>query len=422
MAVLTYRLNDLDNVVCEIVDNGEITHVVDQDKIAYGLTYLSKMHYKEIYDCIELGNYASFKNKDLSLKIENYSEVLGRIDEEVAYKIHKKIEDFKFRKDLPATIKLATGVLSLTVLTGFTTAYATQVFGEDEVIEPMAVESSLIEPEINEVVADAMPAPIDRSYIPTVTTVAGTELTATEEPVQSEPLFPAVTVTADNRIYFTGVKQTGITRNYTNYTYFYNQWINSTGQRAVADIWDTLGRPSNRGIATINGRYLVAVATTFGGVGDYIDIVLTNGEVIPCIIADAKSSNDRNYTPYGHRLGGGRIDGVEWESFGAKEDIDISGWAAVGIDYIQLYPGVNVYNQPIDIIDDTLELEWDEESLDILLDEEMSEDEILTEEVPSDYEEEILDESTEYAETDDIIIEYETQAQTGNAKVYIKQM
>ena len=182
-----------------------------------------------------------------------------------------------------------------------------------------------------------------------------------------------------------------------------------------------MGRPSNRGIATINGRYLVAVSTTFGGVGDYIDIVLSNGEVIPCIIADAKSPNDSNYTPYGHRLGGGRLDGVEWESFGAKEDIDITGWAAVGISYIQLYPGQSILNQEYELqtLDNVDLVEWSEDALEI----EGEMEDIASEEVEDDiYALDTMEPTEISLDEEDIAIDVETQGQTSKPKVYVYQM
>ncbi len=151
--------------------------------------------------------------------------------------------------------------------------------------------------------------------------------------------YPTVTVSSDGKISLADVKQTGIIRNYTSYTYFFDKWSSSSRQRKVADLWDSKGRTSDRGIATIDGRYLVALTPTFGLVGDYVDIVLTNGQTIPCIIADSKSTRDANYTPYGHALasGGGAVDVIEWEATGKKEDIDLTGWSGVSVDYAQLY-------------------------------------------------------------------------------------
>ncbi|GEM_PF-6126771 len=43
------------------------------------------------------------------------------------------------------------------------------------------------------------------------------------------------------------------------------------------------------GIRTYNGRFMVAVASTFGQAGDSIDVVLENGTVLPCVIGDIKA-------------------------------------------------------------------------------------------------------------------------------------
>lgn len=120
------------------------------------------------------------------------------------------------------------------------------------------------------------------------------------------------------------VKQTGITKNYTNYDYFYNKWSNGTNQRNIADTWAESGRNSNNGIATINDRYLVAVSTKFGNVGDNIDVVLDDGTVINCTIADAKGSDATS--EWGHVLGGGGVDVIEWESVGSADVINIDEW------------------------------------------------------------------------------------------------
>ena len=57
----------------------------------------------------------------------------------------------------------------------------------------------------------------------------------------------------------------------------------------------------------VNGQdhYLVATAPTLGTVGDSVNVNLENGQTIPCVIADAKSTGDSNYTTYGHGTGGG---------------------------------------------------------------------------------------------------------------------
>lgn len=45
------------------------------------------------------------------------------------------------------------------------------------------------------------------------------------------------------------------------------------------------------GIRTVNGRYCIAIGTHFKtSIGDYVDLILENGTVLPCIVADKKSS------------------------------------------------------------------------------------------------------------------------------------
>ena len=47
------------------------------------------------------------------------------------------------------------------------------------------------------------------------------------------------------------------------------------------------------GIRQINGRYCVAVGSHFTTkIGQYFDLILENGEVIPCILADQKADCD----------------------------------------------------------------------------------------------------------------------------------
>lgn len=51
------------------------------------------------------------------------------------------------------------------------------------------------------------------------------------------------------------------------------------------------------GFQMINDRYLVAMGTRFGlTIGQYFDIVLENGTIIPCILGDEKDDNDTDIT------------------------------------------------------------------------------------------------------------------------------
>ena len=111
------------------------------------------------------------------------------------------------------------------------------------------------------------------------------------------------------------VPQTGITGNYTCYPQFYGRWNAGTTQRRISEIWGQKGKTgSPENIATIDGYYLIAVTQKFGQVGDAVCVVLANGTRINCMIADEKNPGDSNYTEWGHDLGGGKADVIEWES------------------------------------------------------------------------------------------------------------
>lgn len=57
------------------------------------------------------------------------------------------------------------------------------------------------------------------------------------------------------------------------------------------------------GFAKIGDRYVVAVTTTFGKIGDYIDVYQEDGTVIKCVIGDHKSQGDAGCTKWGHNNG-----------------------------------------------------------------------------------------------------------------------
>lgn len=59
----------------------------------------------------------------------------------------------------------------------------------------------------------------------------------------------------------------------------------------------------SEGFGVINGRYVIATTSYFGGVGDYVDFVTEQGHVLHCVIGDEKSSGDSNYSKIGHTYG-----------------------------------------------------------------------------------------------------------------------
>lgn len=123
------------------------------------------------------------------------------------------------------------------------------------------------------------------------------------------------------------VAQTGMIRNYTNYTYFYPKWSSSSTQRKIADIWNSKGRTNDGNIATIDGYYLVAMAPVFATTGEIVTIELEGGITFHGILADAKGSDATS--PWGHKLNG-KVDIIEWEAIGNGQKgntrINLGSW------------------------------------------------------------------------------------------------
>lgn len=65
------------------------------------------------------------------------------------------------------------------------------------------------------------------------------------------------------------------------------------------------------GIRMVDGRYAIAVGTGWGFViGDYIDVVMENGTVIPCIMGEAKSPYETDSNHYYHLYDGSVVEMV----------------------------------------------------------------------------------------------------------------
>lgn len=90
-----------------------------------------------------------------------------------------------------------------------------------------------------------------------------------------------------------------------------------TKQKSVHEKWLADGARYKNGIAVINvngqDHYLIATAPTLGSVGDNVNVTLKNGQNVPCVIADAKSTHDSNYTTYGHGRSDGSVNVLEFE-------------------------------------------------------------------------------------------------------------
>ena len=131
----------------------------------------------------------------------------------------------------------------------------------------------------------------------------------------------------------TWVNQSGINSIYTNYSYWYSRWATSSLQYKVARLWSQKGSRSNRNIATIDGMYLIAVKPVFGTTGDKVSVVLDNGAVFNCIIADIKANENGvvGAAVWGHNSGS-RINVIEFEAVSdassvyIKNPMDLTGW------------------------------------------------------------------------------------------------
>ena len=82
------------------------------------------------------------------------------------------------------------------------------------------------------------------------------------------------------------------------------QWAENSNQgKLYYNYWLKSGAKFDNGIATYDGRYLIACTTTYGNVGDKVDFYLEDGTKIPCIIADIKNPYDPGCNEWGHNNG-----------------------------------------------------------------------------------------------------------------------
>ena len=129
------------------------------------------------------------------------------------------------------------------------------------------------------------------------------------------------------------ISQDGISPIYTNYSYWYSRWATSSLQYKISRIWSQKGSKSNRHIATIDGMYLIAVKPIYGTNGDKVSVVLEDGTVINCIIADIKANENGvvGSAIYGHNSGS-KINIIEFEAVSdassvyIKTPMDLTGW------------------------------------------------------------------------------------------------
>lgn len=101
-----------------------------------------------------------------------------------------------------------------------------------------------------------------------------------------------------------------------------------TDDRIVYDRWVADGAPYKGGIAAINGRYMIAcVNETYGYVGDAVDFILDDGQVLPCIVADQKRASDAGRNKWGHKDGRNVIEFItDPDTYYKYRGITKDGW------------------------------------------------------------------------------------------------
>lgn len=87
------------------------------------------------------------------------------------------------------------------------------------------------------------------------------------------------------------------------YTYEAWQMITDPSSNAY-QLKDDAGQNFNAdGYGIIGERYVIACCEYYGAIGDYIDWTLANGDILPTVIGDFKSSRDPNNNGWGHVSG-----------------------------------------------------------------------------------------------------------------------
>ena len=104
-------------------------------------------------------------------------------------------------------------------------------------------------------------------------------------------------------------------------------WAAGTDQRRVWDMWVRAGKHYKNGIATLSGRYLIAMTPKFGKVGDKVTIKLKNGQKIAAIIADEKRTTDAGANEWGHDGGKSMVEfEVNMDYYHKYGNPGTSGW------------------------------------------------------------------------------------------------
>ena len=87
------------------------------------------------------------------------------------------------------------------------------------------------------------------------------------------------------------------------YTYEAWQMITAPSSNAYQLKADAGQNFDEDGYGVIGSRYVIACCEYYGAIGDYIDWTLANGDILPTVIGDFKSSLDPNNNGWGHVSG-----------------------------------------------------------------------------------------------------------------------
>lgn len=148
--------------------------------------------------------------------------------------------------------------------------------------------------------ADVKIEPKAQESTPVVEEVVVEEPAVVEEP-QSENKEEDDAKT-DSNSYSGGVEKVVPSGRGSNHTFMGWQLVTSKSSKQYKLRAQAGENYDSNGFGKIGDRYVVAVKPYYGSIGDYIDVYKCNGEVIKCIIGDAKGS-DGGGDKYGHADG-----------------------------------------------------------------------------------------------------------------------
>lgn len=145
-------------------------------------------------------------------------------------------------------------------------------------------------------------ADIDWANLPKVTPKANTPVDVPEADVSEQQYVSNNNIPTDGKT--SGGKSWLIKKGYgTIWTYMGWSCITARSSNQYKLREQAGERYDSNGFGRINNRYVIACTSTFGKIGDYLTVKLTNGQVFYCIIGDEKNQSDPGCNEYGHNNG-----------------------------------------------------------------------------------------------------------------------